>query len=290
MNTTTFKTLLLREWMQHRLGWLLLGGVPLAIMVPLMSFGTIHFGDEGQLPSPGLVALIVGAGYVYFLMLLAAGAVTIQAPGLARRDRQDRSIEFWLSLPVGHTASVGATVLMHLLLLPLLALGMAAAGAVIAGLIAVVRVHGAGGLLQVPWGTVMVVGAAALARMALGVVLGVLWMSPLLLGAMAASAWLKRWGVPLVAAVLGVGGLVLDKVYDQRFVFETIGGLFQHFAAAVTPQGADMSMNTPLGVLTGWLWGDTLRVLGDLGNPLFFGAIATAAACFALLVYRRTRP
>lgn len=290
MNTTVFKTLLLREWMQHRLGWLLLGGVPLAIMVPLMTFGTVQIGDDGVAPSPGMVALMIGAGYVYFLMLLAGGAVAIQAPGLARRDRQDRSIEFWLSLPVGHTASIGATVLMHLLLLPLLALGMAAVGAVVAGLIAVVRVHGAGGLLQMPWGTLMVVGAAALARMALGVIVGVLWLSPLLLGAMAASAWLKRWGVPVVGAVLGIGGLVLDKVYNQPFVFETIGGLFQQFAAAVTPRGADMSMGTPLDLLPGWLWNDALRVLGELGSPLFFGAIATAAACFALLVYRRTRP
>ncbi|MFO1340890.1 MAG: hypothetical protein U1F53_22165 [Burkholderiaceae bacterium] len=290
MNTTVFKTLLLREWMQHRLGWLLLGGVPLAIMLPLMSFGTVQVGGDGGIPSPGMVALMIGAGYVYFLLVLAGGVVAIQAPGLARRDRQDRSIEFWLSLPTSHTASVGATVLMHLLLLPLLALGMAAVGAVLAGLIAVVRVHGAGGLMQMPWGTVMVVAVVALARLALGVVLGVLWLSPLLLGAMAASAWLKRWGVPLVAAVLGVGGLLLDKLYDMPFVFETIGNLFQRFAAAVTPRDANISLGTPLDALPAWLWGDALRALGELGSPLFFGAIATAAACFALLVYRRTRP
>ena len=47
-------------------------------------------------------------------------ALLIQTPGLARRDRQDRSIEFWLSLPTSHAASVAAPVLMHLVLVPLL--------------------------------------------------------------------------------------------------------------------------------------------------------------------------
>ena len=47
---------------------------------------------------------------------------------------------------------------------------------------------------------------------------------------------------------------------------------------------------TPLDALPAWIGGDAMRVLADLGQPLFFGAVATAAACFALLVYRRTRP
>ncbi|HEV8690541.1 MAG TPA: hypothetical protein VGQ91_09625 [Ideonella sp.] len=284
----TFKTLLLREWMQHRFGWLLLGSVPLAIMIPLMSFGTVQFGDAA-LPGPGLVALMIAAGYTYFLLVLAGGAIAIQAPGLARRDRQDRSIEFWTSLPIGHTASVGATALMHLLLMPLLVLGMAAVGAVIAGLIAVVRVHGAGGLAAMPWGAVAAVGLAGLARLALGVVLGVLWLSPLLLGAMAASAWLKRWGVPLLGAVLGLGGLLLDKAYDQPFVFDTLSALFEHFARAFGPRDVHISASTPLFDIASWIWSDAAGALRDLATPMFPAALAVAAACFALIVWRRAR-
>jgi hypothetical protein len=285
----TFKTLLLREWMQHHVGWLLLGGVPLLIMVPLMSFGTVNFGSDGPTPSPGLVALIVAAGYTYFLLVLAGGAVAIQTPGLANRDRQDRSIEFWLSLPTSHTASVGATVLMHLLLMPLLVLGMAAVGAVVAGLIAVLRVWGAPGLAQMPWGMVLTVGLAALARLALGVVLGALWLAPLMLAAMAASAWLKRWGVPVLGAVLGLGGVVLDKVYGNPVVFETIGGVFGHFASAVAPQGPNVSLQTALSELPGWLARDDVRVLGEAASLPFAAGLAVAAVCFGLVVLRRMR-
>lgn len=283
----TFKTLLKREWMQHRLGWLLLGGVPFAIMVPLMSFGTVEFGDHA--PAPGMAALIVAIGYVFLLLVLAAGAVAIQAPGLARRDWQDRSIEFWLSLPASHTEAVGATVLMHLLVMPLLLLALAAAGSPVAALIGELRVHGAGALTQLPWGGVSAAFAAGIARLALGTVLAVLWLSPLLLGAMAASAWLKRWGVPALAAVLGIGGLILEKGYGQRIVYDVVGGLFTHAAAAVAPQNIDDELTLTLADVPGRLGLDALAAVRDLADPLFAGGLVVAAACFGLLVLRRHR-
>jgi len=285
----TFKTLLLREWMQHRFGWLLLGSVPFLIMVPLMSFGTIEFNGSPPPPAPGMVALIIAFGYIFFLLVLAGGAVAIQAPGLARRDRQDRSIEFWLSLPVGHAEATGATVLMHLFVMPLLLLVLAAAGSPVAGLIAEARVHGVGALAEIPWGVVGTVFLAGIARLAMGIVLGVLWLSPLLLGAMAASAWLKRWGVPVLAAVLGLGGLLLDKGYDQPIVFDLIGGLFRNAARAVAPMVLDNRSGVVLAELPGLLGQDAMDVLGDLANPLFAGGLLVAAACFALLVWRRHR-
>jgi ABC-2 type transport system permease protein len=284
----TFKTLLEREWMQHRFGWLLLGGVPFAIMVPLMSFGTIQFGD-GSPPPPGMVTLIVAMGYIFFLLVLAGGAVAIQTPGLARRDWQDRSVEFWLSLPVGHTQAVGATVLMHLLVMPLLLLGLAAAGSPIAGLIAEARVNGVASFAQVPWATVVTVFVAGIARLALGLVLAALWLSPLLLGAMAASAWLKRWGVPVLAAVLGLGGLILAKGYDQPIVLDVIGAVIRNAGRAVAPMILDDKAAPALANLPGMLGRDALGALGDLSQPLFAGGLVVAAACFALLVWRRAR-
>jgi hypothetical protein len=283
----TFKTLLLREWMQHRFGWLLLGGVPFVIMVPLMAFGQMQFGDGT--PPPGWVALVIAFGYVFFLMVLAGGAMAIQAPGLARRDRQDRSIEFWLSLPVGHTEAVGATLLMHLLAMPLLMLALAAVGSPVAALIAEARLHGVDSLGQVPWGAVLAAFAAGIARLALGIVLGVLWLSPLLLGAMAASAWLKRWGVPVLGAALGLGGLILDKAYDQAIVFDLIGNQFRHFTQAVFPRSIEIGGNDALGQLPRWIGHDVLTVLGQLAQPAFIGGLVIAAGCFGLLVLRRAR-
>ncbi|MGM9491685.1 hypothetical protein [Ideonella sp. YS5] len=284
----TFKTLLQREWMQHRFGWLLLGVVPFAIMVPLMSFGTIQFGD-GSPPPAGMVTLIVAMGYIFFLLVLAGGAVAIQAPGLARRDWQDRSVEFWLSLPVGHAQAVGATVLMHLLVMPLLLLGLAAAGSPVAGLIAEARVHGVASLAQVPWAIVVTVFVAGIARLALGIVLAMLWLSPLLLGAMAASAWLKRWGVPALAAVLGLGGLLLAKGYDQPIVLDVIGNVFHNAARAMAPINFDDKVAPTLNLLPGMLGRDALDTLAELAQPQFAAGLVVAAACFALLVWRRAR-
>jgi ABC-2 type transport system permease protein len=282
-----FKTLLEREWMQHRLGWLLLAGVPFVVMVPLMSFGEIHFGDTP--PPPGLAALIIAFGYIVFLLALAGGAIAIQAPGLVRRDRQDRSIEFWLSLPIGHTEAVGATLLMHLLGMPLLLLALAAAGSPVAALIGEARLHGAGALMQLPWGAMLAIFVSGLARLAIGIVLGMLWLSPLLMAAMAASAWLKRWGVPALAAVLGFGGLILEQGYGEPIVFRLIGGVFDHFMRAVLPQGFSISPTDSLGPLTGWLWRDALQALQATVSLPFVAGLLIAAAGFALIVLRRAR-
>lgn len=292
----TFKTLLLREWMQHRFGWLLMGGIPLAIMVPLLSFGTVDMGDHGM-PPPEQVAVMFFAGYTFFLMVLIGASVAFQAPGLARRDRQDRSIEFWLSLPNSHTASVGATVLMNLWLLPLMAFGMVAAGGVVSALIAVLRTHGIDGLTQMPWGTLAAMLLMGAGRSALGMVLGTLWLAPFALGAMAASAWLKRWGVVVVAGVLLIGSQILDKVYHLPWLLTQLEQQLKHAGWAFLPtlQGT-VDSNESLGSLSGvvanfgnWIAHDTALALGDLATPRFIISLAVAAGCFGLMVLRRAR-
>ena len=283
----TFKTLMLREWMQHRMGWLLLGSVPFVIMVPLMIFGQVHFGDTP--PPPGFVALAIAFGYIFFLLALGAAVVAIQAPGMVRRDRQDRSIEFWLSLPASHSVSVGATVLMHLLAMPLLLLGLAAVGSPVAALIGEMRIHGAGALGQLPWAATVMVFVAGVARLALGIVLAMLWLSPLLLAMMVASAWLKRWGVPVLGAVIGFGGLILKEVYHQPFVFDVVDSLFGHACEALLPQNIDPSGDAPSMKLAQMVGADALRALGDLAQPSFLAGLLVAAGCFAVLVWHRSR-
>jgi len=291
----TFQTLLKREWMQHRLGWLLLGGVPFAIMVPLMSFGSIQFGDTA--PPPGMAALIIAMGYIFFLLVLAGGAVAIQTPGLARRDRQDRSIEFWLSLPVGHTQAVGATVLMHLLAMPLLMLGLAAIGSPVAGLIAEARVNGVASLAQVPWTLVAAIFVAGIARLALGVVLAMLWLSPLLLGAMAASAWLKRWGVPALGAALAGGHVALSGFYGITVIGDTLRELWVNALYSIVHDGhpAEFKFRNSHELFSQWpvtpgqlLEGAQIS-LSNLAQPLFAFAVVMAVASFVLLVLRRSR-
>ena len=109
-----FRTLLLREWMQHRRGWQVLMAVPLVVLALVAVFGTLHVQVEDldvgpDAPGPLPMALAAVAGVGMLSLGLAWAASMLQSPGLARRDVQDRSIEFWLSLPTSHS-SIASTV------------------------------------------------------------------------------------------------------------------------------------------------------------------------------------
>lgn len=288
-----FKTLLLREWMQHHRGWLILALVPLLIAVLTVPFGSVHLdGPENA----QMVGILGAGGYMIGLLVLGWLSVMIQTPGLARRDQQDRSIEFWVSLPTAHWQNVLATVLSHLLLMPLLVLGLAFVGGQVVAPMLVVKVFGWAGLGQIPLGLWLVDSTIGLLRMLLGVVVSAIWLSPLLLAAMAAAAWLKRWGVPLLAAVVGIGGGLLAKLYGVTLVYDVVDGLFMRALAALIPgsqgeQGlqqaadrANLLQNFPA-----WAMNDTLLVLKDLASPWLIGALLASAGCFGLLVLRRQR-
>lgn len=296
-----FKTLMLREWMQHRNGWLIVMGVPLLLVLVAAAFGQaqVEF-DEGDAQGPYaplLVALGTMGGLGVLTLMLAWGSALIQSPGLARRDQQDRSIEFWLSLPVSPAQSLGAMLLMHLLLLPWLALAVGLAGGLLVSLLAVARAFGIGEWFALPWTLIAPAALACALRLALGVLLATLWLSPLILGTMAASAWLKRWGVPAVAATLGLGGLVLDKGYGNPVVWEVLGTLgrnagqslvFADRAAPVHVQSPEQLVDV-LPMVTRLMTHDAGVALGLLAQPAFVAALAAAAAAFGLLWWRRMR-
>ena len=153
----------------------------------------------------------LGIGTAAITFVLACLSVLAQLPGLARRDMQDRSIEFWRSLPTSDVESVGATLFTHLLVLPCLAVGAALLGAQVVALVAVATTQGPLAWLQQPWWLVVPVIAAVFARLVLGFTLAVLWLSPMLLLTMAASAWLKRWAVPVVVAASIAGVQLVDR-------------------------------------------------------------------------------
>lgn len=290
-----FNTLLLREWMQHHRGWLALMLVPPLLMLLVLPFGSVEIGPDGlgQLPALGLMlaSMFVVPAVVLGITVVA---LLIQTPGLARRDRQDRSIEFWLSLPTSHAASVAAPVLMHLVLVPLLALAIGAAFSYAIGAMLVWKGFGATATLGLPWGTLVGVGLAGLGRGLLGVLLACFWLMPLLLATMAASAWLKRWGMPVLALALAIGHKLLASLYGITAIGDTLGALIANARAALahgrppSPAGGEMAQAW-LSDAPRWLFDDALLALRDLGQPLFLFALAASAAGFALLVLRRRR-
>ncbi len=300
---TRFRTLLLREWMQHRTGWLVLMALPSLVMLGLglldreaVQIGSVDAGELQTLPLV-LQALVWTVATLALAGLLVALTLLAQLPGLARRDQQDRSIEFWRSLPVSHVQGVGATVLMHLLLLPAAALLAGLVGAQLVVLVTVVLHHGPLAWLQLPWGLLLPSYGLGALRLVLGLLLGVLWLSPLLLLTMAASAWLKRWAVPVVSAasLLGVYWL------DARLPVPLVGPAFRRIGtealyALVAPDLfdgpnrlaqsglADAVAGLPMALLQ-----DTGRVLVGAATPAFGLALAGGVLGFALLVLRRQR-
>lgn len=300
-----FNTLLQREWMQHRFGWLVVLFAPLVLVILAGLFTELGVqveldGETVIRRTPEAVLQTLGAigGMAAVTLGIAWLTVLFQAPGLARRDTQDRSIEFWLSLPIGHVPSLGATLLAHLLLLPIAALAVGALGGLAVSMLVVVKTWGFGAWLGLPWGTLLLGFVAMLLRLACGVVLATLWLSPLILLTMAASAWLKRWGVPAVAAVIGLGGLALDKLYGTKIVWRVLQSLGEHASKAlfmVDRDGGSMKIENVeqlrpvLQGLPGWALGDLGAALAGLASPAFVGALAVGIAGFALLVLRRQR-
>lgn len=280
-------TLLLREWMQHKRGWLI---APLA--PPLLVLALLPVGHIQGLPMdyPEVTATIIATvtvSVVYAVCLLVA---LFQLPGLARRDVQDRSIEFWLSLPGRPSESVAATALAHAWLAPLggaligTLFGLPVAASIIAskfGLPAAAAIH---------WGDVAAACLPMLLRMLAGSVLLMLWLAPVVFALMAASAWLKRLGVPLVLVGVSVGVTLLHKVYDIHWPQQALSALGEGTSHALIYDaqhlGEALKAGLPLGAA---LLQDFGRAAADLASLSFLGWAAVAAAGFALVVAKRSR-
>lgn len=299
-----FVTLLRREWLQHKVGWLVVAGAPLLVGLVALLPGHVALSVDGdrvglalaRAPALALaVAAIVGTGVLSFA--LAWLTALLQAPGLARRDRQDRSIEFWLSLPVGHASSLAAPLLAHLLLFPLAALGAGMLAGHVMSLLLVVRFVGVADWFTLPWGLLTLAWVGTLLRIALGLLLATLWLSPIILLVMTASAWLKRWGLPALIAVITVLGNLLDKLYGNPVVWDLGRALLTRAGHAFVAGHGAAGMHVTSGsdafevlrAYPAWVAGDAWQALQALADPLLLLALAVSAACFGLLVLRRKR-
>lgn len=288
-----FGWLLRREWMQHHRGWLFLSLVPLVLALLVLPWATIDIQGAG-VPAAPLVALLASSAFIYGMMMIVALTVLFQAAGMARRDQQDRSIEFWLSLPTGHWQSVAAMSVMHLVLMPLMALLIVFAGSQLIAIAMVAKLAGAGAIAQLADASWLGYNAVALLRLVLGVVVAALWLSPVMLGAMASASWLKGWGVPALAAGVGVIGLLVKQFNGSPVVFDTVNHWFQEALAALMPLArgegtvkAAIQSQSGLQGFAEWMWADIGVMLRDLAHPAFAAAVLLAGGAFALLVLRR---
>lgn len=295
-----FNTLLLREWLQYRRSWIGLTLGPVLVLLALVPFSQV----EGlSVPTPEPVALISTAltlGLVLALMLAVSGYMLMS---MARRDTQDRSIEFWASLPGSHGASIGAPLLAHGLLAPLVAIVVAVVGGLIVGAAMSVRELGLASLHQMQWSAVLEASVWFVIRLGAGLTLAILWFSPIAMALMAASAWLKRWGAPLL--VIAVSAFL--KIYKgepaAQLVSETLrqqiagAGRSVFFAGqSLVFQPRDENGGFSLEHFYEMLYGfpgaareDLLSAFQLAMQPRFAVGLAVAAFCFWLMVLQRRR-
>ncbi|HZF79358.1 MAG TPA: hypothetical protein VEZ89_06170 [Rubrivivax sp.] len=299
----SFVTLMRREWLQHRLGWTIAALLPLAIALLLVSFGLIVIGDASTskfgAALPALLAMIaiVGGTALSFLILTLTSWIIVG--GLARRDHGDRSVEFWLSLPVGHVQSLAVPLLVHLILVPAAALLVGLAGGYLLSLVLVGRIVGISEWLALPWADIFPASLALVLRLLAGLPLATLWLAPLILLVVLLTAWFRRWGWVILVVGIGVGSELLNRVFGQPLLSDILLALLAHAATAMVHgvqdgggnlriQGASEGFAALRG-LPGWALRDLGGSLRELASPLLLGGLVFAAGCFALLVDWRQR-
>ena len=270
--------LMQREWLQHRFAWALLALVPLALALVLVSFGQIEF-DDGEADRigtalPAVMTLVAVAVCTVSAFVVFWVTSVIIATGLARRDHGDRSIEFWLSLPVGHVPSLAVPMLVHLVLVPAAALALGLLAGHGLAMVLVARFAGLSAWFGLPWADLFAATLALGLRLLAGLPLATLWLAPVILMAMLARAWIGRWGLPVLGLVLGLGGLLADRALGQPLLLPWLGHLMQQAVQAMagagevsfTARGADEALAALRG-LPGLALQDLGAALGALLSP-----------------------
>ena len=290
-----FAFLMRREWLQHRFAWALMVLAPLAIAVLLVSFGTMQFDGEERLPHFPVVAAMAaigGATALYGVIVWVSSMIIVS--GIARRDHADRSVEFWLSLPTGHAESLAAPLLVHTVLVPIAALAAGALSGIVVSLVLITRVADIGTWVTLPWPLLLAAVLSLVARLAVGIVLATVWLSPIILSAVLLTAWFKRWGLVIQAVGIGLGSWVMAKVFGHPFLIDVLGQLLENAGRSVmgadpkgfNAEGGDQVIPA-LAAVPAWALEDVGVALSMMASPLLLGGVLVAAGCFYGLVQWR---
>ncbi len=292
--------LMRREWLQHRFAWALLMLLPLALAVLPLAFGQIeidgpmanHTGAE-LATLLGVISIVLSAAVIFLLVWVTSLFITSSLP---RRDHGDRSVEFWISLPAGHAESLAAPLLVHLVLVPAAALLVGLVGGYGISLLLVSRFVGIGEWFALPWGTMLAATLALAARVIVGLPLATLWLAPLILLAMLANAWFRRWGLPVLVVGLSLASALLKGVFGQPMLALLLGALGRNAGLALAGAGGESlsisDKTQPAQALQGlpaWAWHDLVAALREAASPLFLGVLVVSAALFMALVLWRQR-
>ncbi len=293
MFTRTFLPLMQREWLQYRFGWALLALLPLGLALLTVGVGQFEF-DDGLAAKPqalpvllSVIPAVIGAVVMLWVALITG---FINVSGLARRDHADRSNEFWLSLPVPHSAALGVPLLVHLVLLPSVAMLLGWISGQLMAVLLVGRVAGVSALADVPWTATLAATTTMALRFLGGLPLAVLWALPVVLLIVLLNAWFKRWGWIVLAVGLGLLSLFEQFTLGQRWLLDILGQIFRRAGQSfMGAGGANISIDGGEGVaallqLPAIAARDFGAAVAALASPLFVAGLLFAAGCFALLM------
>jgi hypothetical protein len=293
--------LMQREWLQHRTAWLLLAGIPLGLGLLLVGFAQLEIDSPLDSELGAALPAVMATGTIFGSTVLLAALVWLSslfmATGLPRRDHGDRSIEFWLSLPVGHVPSLGVPLLVHLLLVPMVALAIGLLGGWLLSLVMVSRFVGIGAWFGLPWGEIASASLSLVLRLAAGLPLATLWLAPLIGLALLAKALAGRWGLPVLVVGLAITSALLDEVFGITLLAQWLAELFRNLGLSLLGasgqsmviQGGESDALQALGALPAWAFSDWLAALRNLASPLMPLGLLIAAGCFVALVQWRQR-
>lgn len=316
-----FQTLVWREWRQNRRGWMTLLLLPTLLMLALLVWsaiqghGVINMGPKlrDELP-PAFMVLALTVSLLGLQGLVVAGGLVVQAGGLARRDRQDRSIEFWQALPVSDTKSVLATLVTHWLLWPLAAAWITLGLGLVVGLVGVVFDGGVSALAHVAWGPTLDAMLHSGLRFTVGYPMALLWISPVILAVMTMSAWFGRWGFPgLIMATVGTH-VWLRLQHGSHWVGDVLRGLSERALLSVLPssepaevirliKGSTVQFEQGSATMTQalnsvlpeavkaykqWIWQSLEVSVSQLIDQWALSVLLLSAALVALMVLRRS--
>jgi ABC-2 type transport system permease protein len=289
----TMIVLIRREFWEHRSLWIAPAIVGVLLVLTALPIGHVHFGIDPEEYSDvdrrlGVFTLLVW-GQALPQYLVMAIVVSFYLLDCLYSERKDRSILFWKSLPVSDASTVLSKLLVGLVVVPLGVFALAMVTSILFQMIWAVR-SAAGSVppIAVAWDTVAWLKVQGL--MLYGLVISILWYSPLAAFLLLISAWARK-NVFLWATLPPIILIIAEKwAFGTRYFV----GLMRYrtwgiWEALLVPGVTAKRFDHPHVVSLADLFDNITMGKAFLNIDLWLGVAVTVALVFAATRIRRYR-
>ncbi len=287
-------TLIRREFWEHRALWIAptVVGVLLVLSALPLHIGHVSFDDPAEFADPvkrrGIFMLMVwGQSLPQYLVMSIV--VSFYLLDCLYSERKDRSILFWKSLPVSDASTVISKLLVALVVVPLGVYLIAMATSILFQAIWAARMaSGSVPDIAAAWDTVAWLKVQALTLY--GLVISMLWYSPLAAFLLLVSAWARK-NVFLWATLPPIIAIIAEKwAFGTRYVAKLLKyrtwGIWD---ALLVPASTAESFRRPHVVSLDRLFDNITMAKAFLNIDLWLGVAVAAAFVIAATRIRRYR-